>query len=311
MTTNDITKAFINYLKNLDEDQRTLEVDEINEDLINEIDLSDWISLKYENKSNLKINETFLEELKQKLEDDQINQLYEYDMDYLLTSLVDDFLVEYFDMKYNDISSNTPGKETLYDYLNENQSEYIKVNTKTNKYFTTPILVDLLFDYNNLNREGEAICDTWYTFQEYYNDKENFDTKRFETNVDDFTKLLFKSQEYEFKDLFDDYKRENSKFLSSFFNELDNHYMLGVLTCVKKLRLNDIKEIIDKNNFVLKAEDQNNYAFGILDPTNGGGSMFEIELEKDFHIDNKYIYFSNSWNSSYGYSTASVYGELI
>lgn len=311
MTIKGITKAFENYLKKLDDDKLTLEINEIDTDILDKINLREWISLKYENNSKLKINETFLDKLKQKLEDDQINQLYEYNMDYLMDNLINEFLIEYLNISYNEIDLYYNEKQTLRDYLTENQSEYIKVNTQTNKYFTTPILVDLLFDYNNLNKEGEAICDTWYTFQEYYNENEDFDKERFDTDVDNFTKLLFKSQEYEFKDLFDDYKRENSKFLSSFFNELDNHYMLGVLTCVKKLSLNDIKEIIDKNNLVLKAEDQDNYAFGILDPTNGGGSMFEIELEKDFHIDNKYIYFSNSWNSSYGYSTTSVYGELI
>lgn len=311
MTTTDIITNFKNYLKNLDQNELTLEINEIDTDTLDNINLSEWINLKYENQSQLKIKENFLEELELKIENDQIEQLYEYDIDYLINNLINEFLIEHLNISYNEINLYNSEKQLLRDYLTENQSEYIIIKTKTDKYFSTPILVDLLFDYDNLNKEGENICDTWYTFQDYYNENEDFDKERFETDVDDITKLLFKSQGYEFKDLFDNYKRKNSKFLSSFFTELDNHYMLGAITCVKRLSLNDIKEIIDKNNFIIKADDENIYAFGILDPVNGGGSMFDIELEKDFKIDNKYIYFSNSWKPSYGYSTASVYGELI
>lgn len=129
-----------------------------------------------------------------------------------------------------------------------------------------------------------------------------------EDYVDQFTPILFKSQGYKISDLCDDEKVKQSKFLQSFLSEMINLYNLGVYTVVKKFNLLELKEIIeDKKEIIIDRED----VIGMFDPIQGGGSLMELELERDITIPLSYVKLSNQNDTSYGYSTTDVYGSLI
>lgn len=129
-----------------------------------------------------------------------------------------------------------------------------------------------------------------------------------EDYVDQFTPILFKSQGYKISDLCDDEKVKQSKFLQSFLSEMINLYNIGVYTAVKKFNLLELKEMIENKKEIIIDKDD---VIGMFDPVQGGGSLMELELEKDITIPLSYVKLSNQNDTSYGYSTTDVYGSLI
>lgn len=138
-------------------------------------------------------------------------------------------------------------------------------------------------------------------------DEEKIDKNNINDYVDEVTIKLFTSQGYELSDLCDDEKVKNSKFLSSFLEEMINLYNIGVYTAVTILSIEELKDAIENKEINIERKT----VFGMFDPACGGGSLMGIFLEKDFKLPLSYVRFSNQNVSSYGYSTTDVYGSLI
>lgn len=127
--------------------------------------------------------------------------------------------------------------------------------------------------------------------------------------------MLFRSQGYSIYDICDRNKVSSSKFLTSFYNELNNLVLEngGFLSFLIKIDAEDYFGLLEGNNKLVFNGD----TCGLFDPVRGGGSILDIELEKPFEMyvlnPNKDDMFYNSWlqiaeSENYGYSIVDVYG---
>lgn len=300
-TKNDLIKEFDKFLEKLDKYYFRMSYDSVDEDFIKTIYLPQWIKFKDNNKENLELSNEFIKELK--------SSIYESDSEYLYCFQYDE-VVEEILSKFEEKRNLTEEEyKKIEEYFHIEKAPYcIEIDINFEDYLDYNFAVDVLMDYENIDKEGMYFCKTWTAFYDYLYKVESFNEKRFETDIDVLTKMLFRSQGYKFKDLFNAKKRYKSIFLDSFYNEINKNYGEGIYTYTKKMSLNDIKNTIENNSLTIEAN-KNNYAFGIFDPVNSTGSQMSIELEKDFKIDTKYLLFSNSENPSFCAGTIDVYGK--
>lgn len=246
-----------------------------------EIDLSDIIKFDYNNKT-LTVDESAIDEVCDKIENILIDDFYTYDIDNFFENAIMDLNIK------EDINQD--------DYRN-----FIKINVDRNNILKEyKLTVDILLDQKNLNTEGDILLGSINNIVDFI----NRDTNSLE-DIDAITKMLFKSQNYRIENL----RHPKGDFLNSFINEIDNAslYTPLVYTVVKEMSLKDLKDLLKQESITIFPDEP----FGLFDPINGDGSMMEISLERTFNVPLSYIYLSNTYNSSYGYSTSNVYGSLI
>ena len=245
------------------------------------IDLSDVIEFDYSN-DTLKIDESVIEEICDKIENQLIDDFYNYNIDNFLENTIMEL-----DIK-NDVN--------IDDY-----KDFIETNVDRDSILEEyKLTIDFLLDQKNLNTEGDLLLGSIDNIVNFI----NHDTDGLE-DIDAITKMLFKSQNYRIENL----RHPKGNFLNSFINEIDNASLFAplVYTFVREMSLKDLKDLLKQESITLLPEEP----FGLFDPVNGGGSMMEISLERTFNIPLSYIYLSNVNCSSYGYATSSVYGDLI
>lgn len=232
----------------------------------------------------------------------------------------------FLNYKYQDIYYTENLKELLEKALKEINAFNDKIQNL--EYTTIPQRIDEENDYKKyqtintfkntisyFEKASESIDETLEdlkTIERLKNknkeeEEDKITKENIKDHIDELTPMLFKSQGYEITDLCDDEKIKNSKFLKSFLTEMINLYDIGVYTATTILSLTDIQEIINKKEITIDKDT----VFGMFDPACGGGSVMDIELEKDFTLPLSYINLSNTNNSSFGYSTTSVYGSLV
>lgn len=121
---------------------------------------------------------------------------------------------------------------------------------------------------------------------------------------------LIKAQGYETKDIFDEEKRKNSKFLTSVYEELfdyTNDLSYTTLTANPKSRNSDkILDLYFNKTGVLKK----GTLVGLFQPFAGSGSGFSIELEEDLVLTPDLVHdvrLSGSRNDDF-YTPDEVYG---
>lgn len=245
------------------------------------IDLSDVIEFDYSN-DTLKIDESTIEEICDKIENQLIDDFYNYNIDNFLESAIMEL-----DIK-NDVN--------IDDY-----KDFIETNVDRDSILEEyKLTIDFLLDQKNLNTEGDLLLGSIDNIVNFI----NHDTDSLE-DIDAITKMLFKSQNYRIEHL----RHPKGDFLKSFIEEIDNASLFAplVYTFTREMSLKDLKDLL-KQEFITILPDE---PFGLFDPVNGGGSMMEISLERTLTIPLSYVYLSNVNCSSYGYSTSSVYGDLI
>ena len=137
---------------------------------------------------------------------------------------------------------------------------------------------------------------------------------------------LFKSQGYKIKNLADDEKVKNSKFLSSFKEEMTNRYDSSCLVFCYKISAYDYLDLFLKEGtkqFTIEPSEEKTIKtfdgyekipdtnIGLFDPVFGSGSLLQIYLEKPFEIitDDVKIQFED-FNYGYGYLVEEVYGNI-
>lgn len=154
---------------------------------------------------------------------------------------------------------------------------------------------------DNLNSEGNQL---------FMNINDIFEDNKSGYPISPILKEIFESQGYKLEDLKNEQLVEKSKFLSSFLNEISNLTSERcVLTILLKISLSDFFKIYNTDK---QLEVNKDTYIGLFDPCCGGGSMFDIVLEKPFRFKVKDEYFEE-YNFSdqlvnYGYDLDSVYG---
>lgn len=274
-----MNKKLINYLK--ENPVNLTDYFSLEEHDPYKINLSDVIEFDYSN-DTLKIDESVIEEICDKIENQLIDDFYNYNIDNFLESAIMEL-----DIK-NDVN--------IDDY-----KDFIETNVDRDSILEEyKLTIGFLLDQKNLNTEGDLLLGSIDNIVNFI----NHDTDSLE-DIDAITKMLFKSQNYRIENL----RHPKGNFLNSFINEIDNASLFAplVYTFVREMSLKDLKDLLKQESITLLPEEP----FGLFDPVNGGGSMMEISLERTFNIPLSYIYLSNVNCSSYGYATSSVYGDLI
>lgn len=287
MTNKELIKdKVISYLKENPINLNTYEYVKYADYDFKKIDLSNVLKFNYVN-NVLEKDLSPIENLVDEIEDDIIKSFYLYDYNEVLKIIINRFT-----------DNNELIEELIYDddiannlIINSNRKEIY------NNYY---VFVDILLDQENLNTEGDILLSSIDMIKDHFNDKEDLDLNQ----IDPITKTLFKSQGYEIEELLD----KDSLFLNSFLEEINNTSYEPIVYLVhRKMSLSDIKDLLEKEILTISTDD----VIGLFNPIQGGGSIIDIQLEKDVDIPLDYIYLSNVYNSSYGYSSVSVYGNLI
>jgi hypothetical protein len=136
---------------------------------------------------------------------------------------------------------------------------------------------------------------------------------------------LSKQQGYKKTDLkFKDGKHKDNTFLRSVYRELLNHgshmaalYFLVRISLDELITINELIKLQDRNGHQYDTRKNpycgylvldKNTVTGLFDPWSGGGSLFEISLEKDVKLPIKYIHSAMPDGEGPGYSIEDVYG---
>lgn len=253
----------------------------------NYIEYNDKINLKYYNFKHFskdELKEKILENLIDTNTDTYISDNY---IQYLLT------LDKFKEYKSEDFYNSS---DIMY-LINNNidyKIEELTENTKLKAYFFPS-------QQDNLNSEGNQL---------FMNINDIFEDNKSGYPISPILKELFESQGYIPEDLKNEQLVEKSEFLSSFLNEISNLTSERcVLTILLKMSLDDFFKIYNTDKQIEVNKDT---YIGLFDPCCGGGSMFDIVLEKPFRFKVKDEHFEE-YNFSgqlvnYGYDLDSVYG---
>lgn len=272
-------------------------------------------------------NENFIEIIEKTLEltnsmlirfvNEEAPYLYEDELDIFFDFSLGEESIDYiesFDEKFSkDTVESLKDLFLIYTYIkkNVNFKTFGSLLTSTNLYVNV-----MPFQRENFNTEGGLFVEL---FSAMY-DQDKDDIKEALKNIDidsqeNVIDILFRSQGYSIYDICDRNKISSSKFLTSFYNELNNLIVEngGFLSFLVKIDAEDYFGLLEGNNKLVF----NNGTCGLFDPIRGGGSILEIELEKPFEMyvlnPNKDDMFYNSWlqiaeSENYGYSIVDVYG---
>lgn len=190
--------------------------------------------------------------------------------------------------------------------------DYIEIDYNLDDLFSrSEFHVNLMpYQQENANCEGSELN---YDLQEII---ENINEGKTITKDDEFRseslKKLFYSQGYKISDLIDDKKVDNSKFLKSFIEELNNFYeeFPSFLVFLTDLGIDDYYALKSGEKDLIFEKGM----CGLFNPVTGSGSILEIELEKPFTIsfekDDYFNLIQVDGFSEYGYSVNEVYGLI-
>lgn len=252
------------------------------------------------------------------------DELYDWNVDYFAE-------VEYYAIEriYDELDIDINDYEDIEDELREIARDYIShdINLKDLSRLSR-FKMDLIpMQEENLDSEGgklsEELCAMENSLlllrdgEEEYNKKNGYwyidiDTAR-EYKPSTLIKSLFDSQGYEYTDLIDSEKVENSKFLDSFLTELVNRNPGGgqFLTILINGDLETYFDIIEENAKTITVYPEEYLTIGLVGLATGGGSTLAITLEKPWTIDLKDVEIQIEGSSyNYGYTVDSIYGLI-
>lgn len=250
---------------------------------------------------------------------EEASYLYEDELDMFFDFSLGQESIDYiesFDEKFSkETIDNLKDLFLIYTYIKEN----INFKTFGSLLSSTKLFINVMpFQRENFNTEGGLFVELFISM--YNQDKDgikealkNIDIDSQENVID----MLFRSQGYSIYDICDRNKISSSKFLTSFYNELNNLVLEngGFLSFLLKIDAEDYFRLLEGNNKLIFSSG----TCGLFDPVRGAGSILEIELEKPFEMyalnPNKDDMFYNSWlqvakSENYGYDIVDVYGLI-
>lgn len=279
------------YLKN--QQQPNIYIDGDGQEIL-DTNLSNILKLTYSNEDTIRDYSPF-EEFYSNLTDNYLTDFYDLQ------------LYEYINDKIDSFTDNEEKREILRRNIGYSFMDTVNPNTPSKKevFDKYRIYLDILLDQENLNSE---CSDTFYAIDHIKDFLESDETIfRDEEELDEITKALFESQGYKIEDLKNQALVEDSKFLQSFINEIDEIYTNCSYVYVANLSVQELIDMTKANTITIKK----GAMFGLFGPIFGDGAMVDIILEKDLTLPTSMAYLSNHADSSYGYSTFDIYGELV
>ncbi|CAM3109383.1 hypothetical protein STFE110948_02595 [Streptobacillus felis] len=260
--------------------------------------------------------EQFNIELEEYLEETNVDMSWEY-RNQVINEILDNFdedeLCEYFEINDYDL------RDTIEDFMLDN-GIFFSWNLKEARFEDIPFQI-VLSEENYLEDDWWQLTPFQTGYDEYT--KGDFNPDNIEINQDliDFVKnqesdlhvnkhntlgFLLQSQGYDLKDLYDENKINNSKFLKTVKEELCNYYseLSGCsITFAGKTDIQNYFEIIDNRslNIVISKE----ASVGFVNFVHGSGCSMNIELEKDAVIPKENIL---NINYNYDYNVDSIFG---
>jgi len=205
--------------------------------------------------------------------------------------LIDQVLSKYVNYPVDSIEYEeilTKLNEVILDnFVNDYSIDNLIKNTKADE-----LSVFLISDNKNtLEDETDNIA----MFEEYENLENNLDSEDFNAIA-----FLVQSQGYELEDLYNKEKVENSKFLKSLQNELQENYDGGTIV-FSKIGV-DLEQVLSlqnsKDNIIIPKE---GLCVGIHNVVNGSSSMLDIKLEKDIILNRENVKVMSDFGESEGY----------
>lgn len=297
-----IISQFNKYMENLENYEKEIDLNEYKNEMKDPLclDLSNWIPFKAENRPQAIIDRNYADKyIKPNLEKFIQEKAYKHFNEYYKRNILEEF---FYNLDYNYTNEE---RINLEEYFEDNWKEYMTVPNILNNYKDKyKITTNLLFDFDNMNLDGYQLGQTQNLVNNLLNHEEISD-ENINKQTDTITKIMFDRNNYELKDLQDPEKIKNSKFLSSFINEIKEIEDTAIYAVCVKLSISDIEKIIKNNNYTIKNE-----PFGLFDPNNKTKSHFKIDLEHSVTIPLRYTLLSNVNNPSWGYySTTDIRNE--
>src|SRR5690606_16102697 len=118
---------------------------------------------------------------------------------------------------------------------------------------------------------------------------------------------LLESQGYTIEEFLEANENEtDNTFLNSLVIEIANTTtMCNSLVVVRKMSLSEFLDVLDKDSITITTKDK----IGLVDFVYGGGSIIEINLERDFEV--KKGEFELIIDGNYGYGIEEIYGDIF
>ncbi len=297
-----IISQFNEYMENLENYEKEIDLSNYKNEMKDPLclDLSNWIPFKAENRPQAIIDKNYADKyIKPNLEKFIQEKAYKHFNEYYKRNILEEFFYN-LDSNYTDEE-----KINLEEYFEDNWKEYMTIPDVMNNYKDKyKITTNLLFDFDNMILDGYQMGQTQNLVNNLLNHKEISD-ENINKKADTITKIIFNNNNYKLKDLQNPEKIKNSKFLSSFINEIKEIEDTAIYAICVTLSISNIEKTIKNNNYTIKNE-----PFGLFDPNNKTKSHFKIDLEKSVTIPLRYTLLSNVNNPSWGYySTTDIRDE--
>lgn len=275
---------------------------------------------KYLFETDIEIGQSFLDKyVNEKLK----NKDFALSLDDYVTDIIIDLPFDESDMTF-DHYLDTIKYQTIIEQIYEiNMGEIVdeldnvvrdafyEQHTYTPRYYNADNIHLNLFPKQDGNDEGSSLgsfLDELMTKRsEYYTPYYIHNESK---NVPEVITWLFDSQGYKIDDIFDSEKVKNSKFLTSFIEEMENIELSCIfLTLMVKMDVSTFEQIQEDITFIVNK----NTECGLANPVHGSSSCMAIDLERN--IEMTFDFTKEEWQFEsayyplpYGYSLSSIFG---
>ena len=264
---------------------------------------------------------SLLDSIKEFLEENDVFLDQQFDMKENIKNIVLEYLSEKLNIEESDLSLS---EQNIIDEFSYDNLEDIVSDESIKK------LANNIFEINIKISPEEYFEDSFYQFQKYQSftyygggeiSPNGFTTKELgkisyeleNQKSPDMINWLIQTQGYEFSDLYDEKKVENSKFLKSLKEEIcdyDTVLESKVLTiCCLGADFDSFEAAINNKNLIISPEKK--FLFGFFDGVHGSSCGMNIKLEKELVIPNEWKhvdFFVNKIDKSDFYSINDVFG---
>ena len=236
--------------------------------------------------------------------------IYEYLYDNEFLNIVDmkEEIIENVLKKYTSKNIDEEEFENLHERLQDIINDGFLVNMNEKDLLDNTILDELdIFLVTDNKKSLEDQLENIEKFTNYGNLEGNLNNDEFDPIV-----FLIQSQGYEVEDFYDKEKVENSKFLKSLHNEIEELPVgSGGNIVFSKINVgfNEVRELENSTNNIKIPKD--GLYVGIHNVVFGEGSILEIELEKDIIVNRENIkIMSEISDSKEGYLIDETFGLI-
>jgi len=320
----DMLDIIHNHLSSISQNERyTFEsqfVKVIVENWLNIFTADLYENAKYLFETDIEIGQSFLDKyVSEKLK----NKDFALSLDDYVTNIIIDLPFEESDMTFDHYLDTIKYQKIIEQIYEINMGEIVdeldnivrdtfyEQHTYTPRYYNADNIHLNLFPKQDGNDEGSNLGSF---LDELMTKRSKYYTPYYIHNepkkVPEVITWLFDSQGYKIDDIFDSEKVKNSKFLTSFIEEMENIELSCIfLTLMVKMDISTFEQIQENITFIVNK----NSECGLANPVHGSSSCMAIELERN--IEMTFDFEKEEWQFEsayyplpYGYSLSSIFG---